>query len=209
MLPSPLVLLAAVAARTSTIRLGTAVIAAALEDPMRLAEDAAVVDTLSGGRLELGFGAGSDPAAFARYGRDHGTRHADCTAVVDAVCRELEGDGLVPGAPGLRERMWWATGSPAGVDAAAARGIGVLSGRPDEGAAAGLAGYWTRASGTPRAAACRIVPAGAPAADLPGRWEGDPARPWATHLVVQTQPAAAGFAAHLATLRGIAALACA
>ncbi len=54
LLPSPLVLLAAVAERTATIRLGTAVVAASLEDPRRLAEDAAVLDQLSGGRLELG-----------------------------------------------------------------------------------------------------------------------------------------------------------
>ncbi|WP_374203697.1 LLM class flavin-dependent oxidoreductase [Pseudonocardia sp. ICBG601] len=60
-LPSPLVLLAAVAERTRLIRLGTAVVALPLEDPRRLAEDAAVLDALSGGRLELGVGAGGRP----------------------------------------------------------------------------------------------------------------------------------------------------
>ncbi|GAA4702826.1 hypothetical protein GCM10023215_47650 [Pseudonocardia yuanmonensis] len=60
-LPSPFVLLAAVAQATSRIRLGTGVVAAALEDPLRLAEDAAVLDALSGERLELGVGAGSTP----------------------------------------------------------------------------------------------------------------------------------------------------
>src|SRR4051812_14190528 len=43
-LPSPFVLLAAVAARTSRIRLGTAVVTLPLEDPVRTAEDAAVAD---------------------------------------------------------------------------------------------------------------------------------------------------------------------
>jgi hypothetical protein len=36
------------------------------------------------------------------------------------------------------------------------------------------------------------------------RWERDPVREWATHLVVQTQPPGAAFEAHLATLRGLA-----
>ena len=206
LLPSPLVLLAAVAERTSTIRLGTAVIAAALEDPLRLAEDAAVVDLLSGGRLELGFGAGADAAASASFGRDHDARHRECSAVVDRVCRELAGSWLVPGAPGLRERLWSATGSTAGVDAAAARGIGLLSGRPADqpGVAADLARYSRCAVGRPRVAVSRLVPAGETPAAFRERWLRDPARPFATELIVQTQPAAAPFAEHLATLRGFA-----
>ena len=57
-LPSPFVLLGAAAARTRTIRLGTGVVVLGLEDPIRLAEDAAVLDALSGGRLDLGVGTG-------------------------------------------------------------------------------------------------------------------------------------------------------
>jgi alkanesulfonate monooxygenase SsuD/methylene tetrahydromethanopterin reductase-like flavin-dependent oxidoreductase (luciferase family) len=202
LLPSPLVLLAAVAERTSRIRLGTAVVAAALEDPRRLAEDAAVVDALSGGRLELGVGAGADAAASAGFGRDHDQRHRDCARVVDELCATLGGDWLVPAAPGLLGRLWWATGSGAGVDAAAARGIGILSGRPD--AAADLRRY-RAAAPAPRVAMCRIVAEGEPAAALPDRWRDDPAFPASTELVVQTTPAAAGFGAHLATLRAVAA----
>jgi alkanesulfonate monooxygenase SsuD/methylene tetrahydromethanopterin reductase-like flavin-dependent oxidoreductase (luciferase family) len=203
LLPSPLVLLAAVAERTSVIRLGTAVVAAALEDPIRLAEDVAVLDALSGGRVELGVGAGADPAASATFGLRHERRHQDCRAVVDELCRLLEDPATVPPAPGLRDRLWWATGSPAGVDAAAARGIGVLSGRAEPEVAAELEHYWARAAGEPRVAACRLVEAGETASAFGHRWRTDPVQPWAGELIVQTRPPDAGFAEHVATMRAL------
>jgi len=52
--PSPFVLVAAIAARTSAIRIGTAGRILTLDHPIRVAEDAATLDVLSGGRLELG-----------------------------------------------------------------------------------------------------------------------------------------------------------
>src|SRR5215510_2737771 len=57
-MPAPLILAGAVAQRTRRIRLGTAVLLLPLQHPLRTAEEAAVVDLLSQGRLELGVGRG-------------------------------------------------------------------------------------------------------------------------------------------------------
>lgn len=66
--PALLNLLSALAASTSTIRLGTSVVLSALENPVRLAEEAAQVDVISGGRLILGLGLGYQPADFQHFG---------------------------------------------------------------------------------------------------------------------------------------------
>src|SRR5215210_489899 len=57
-LPQPLTFAAAVAARTKRPRLGTAIVIAPLHHPAELAEQAAIIDLLSNGRLDLGLGAG-------------------------------------------------------------------------------------------------------------------------------------------------------
>ena len=66
-LASPLMVLAAAAQRTKRIRLGTAVTLLPLHSPMKIAEEAAVADILSGGRLELGVGRGTAPIHYTGY----------------------------------------------------------------------------------------------------------------------------------------------
>jgi alkanesulfonate monooxygenase SsuD/methylene tetrahydromethanopterin reductase-like flavin-dependent oxidoreductase (luciferase family) len=67
---SSLVLAGAVAARTKKLRLGTGVLVPTLHNPIRLAEDAATVDSISEGRLDIGFGRGT-------FGYEYGGFNAD------------------------------------------------------------------------------------------------------------------------------------
>lgn len=67
-LPSPMVLAAAMAARTQRIRLRMALIILPFHDPLRVAEDLAVLDIISHGRLEVVVGAGYVPEEFAMFG---------------------------------------------------------------------------------------------------------------------------------------------
>jgi alkanesulfonate monooxygenase SsuD/methylene tetrahydromethanopterin reductase-like flavin-dependent oxidoreductase (luciferase family) len=66
-IPSPLLLLAAVAARTTRLRLGTTSFLLPLRHPIHAAEEVAVLDRLSGGRLILGVGRGFRKATFAAF----------------------------------------------------------------------------------------------------------------------------------------------
>ncbi|MTE16650.1 putative FMN-dependent luciferase-like monooxygenase [Nocardia aurantiaca] len=131
-LPSPFVFLAHAAARFPRIRFGTAIVTLALEDPIRVAEDAAVLDELAGGRLELGFGAGGSRHAFELFGVagvDRQRVYADKLAKVGAA---LAGAPLVgerplnPPAAGLRDRLWQATFSAGGAARAGRAGDGLL-----------------------------------------------------------------------------------
>lgn len=68
--PSPSVFLSAIAQRTKRLRFGPMVYALPLHHPLRLIEEICMVDQLSGGRLEIGFGRGSSATEVSFYGQD-------------------------------------------------------------------------------------------------------------------------------------------
>ncbi|MBV9085275.1 MAG: LLM class flavin-dependent oxidoreductase [Acidobacteriaceae bacterium] len=66
--PAPLLLLAALAERTRSIRLGIAIVLVPLSHPLRIAEEIATLDVLSNGRVEFGVGRGAIPIHFTTFG---------------------------------------------------------------------------------------------------------------------------------------------
>lgn len=135
-LPSPFPFLAVAAERTRRLRLGTSIVILPLEHPLRVAEDAAVVDTLSDGRLELGVGSGGDAAEFQAFGIDTVQRHALTTNGLQILQRALRGEQLgqrgqrlQPPAPTLVDRLWQSALSERGADYVAQQGIGLMLSR--------------------------------------------------------------------------------
>ena len=89
--PAPLIGLAAVAGRTRKIRLGTGVLLLPLYHPLRVAEEAAMVDVISGGRLILGIGAGYAPEEFAAFGysiKERGSRLEESALLLQRLWTE-------------------------------------------------------------------------------------------------------------------------
>ncbi|CAN7158867.1 putative FMN-dependent luciferase-like monooxygenase [Microbacterium sp. LjRoot45] len=134
-LPSPFVFLAHAAAATHGIRLGTGVVTLTLEDPVRVAEDAVVLDLLSGGRFDLGLGSGGTPTSFAPFGLELADKTAVYEAKLDTLLTALRGgdvgggNTLYPDAGTLGDRVWQATFSPSGGARAGRHGHGLLLSR--------------------------------------------------------------------------------
>jgi alkanesulfonate monooxygenase SsuD/methylene tetrahydromethanopterin reductase-like flavin-dependent oxidoreductase (luciferase family) len=148
-LSAPFPLLAAMAARTSRIELGTGVIDMRYENPLYMAEEAAVADLLSDGRLQIGVSRGSpEPAwrgaeAFG-YVPPEGRTAADLARDKTAVLRQaVAGAGVVhadgrggpsqatlavqPQAPGLADRIWWGSGTRETAQWAGQQGMNLMS----------------------------------------------------------------------------------
>lgn len=134
-LPSPFVFLSHVAARTRRIRLGTGVVTLPLENAVRVAEDAAVFDLLSGGRLEFGVGTGGTPSAFTAFGLESEeraeifSRHLQLVRDAWAGRPLPGGDRLYPSGAQLADRIWQATFSVGGGSRAGAAGDGLMLSR--------------------------------------------------------------------------------
>ncbi len=86
--PSPLPVLAGFATRTSRVRLGTDILVAPFYHPVRLAEDIALLDVMSGGRMVLGTAIGYKPDEFSLYGAEmskRGARFEEQLAIVKGL----------------------------------------------------------------------------------------------------------------------------
>ncbi|BCW44911.1 putative FMN-dependent luciferase-like monooxygenase [Arthrobacter sp. StoSoilB5] len=135
-LPAPLVFLAYAAARTTSIRLGTGIITLPLEDPLRVAEDTAVLDLISGGRLEVGVGTGGTPSSFAAFDLESDQRRRIFAEKLQLLTEAWGGkdirsstNALYPAAPQLLERLWQATFSSSGGERAGRAGDGLMLSR--------------------------------------------------------------------------------
>ena len=84
-LSQPLTFAAAVAARTKRVRVGTGILLAPLHHPRHIAEQAALVDAISGGRFELGLGAGYVASEFEAFGAQLKGRFGETDRVFSEV----------------------------------------------------------------------------------------------------------------------------
>lgn len=148
---SPMPLLAAIAARTSRIEVGTGVIDMRYENPLYLAEEAAALDLISDGRLALGVSRGSPETVVRGYEEFGYTGSADprggdiARAKFDLFLRAIDGEGLAdrdpqsqfgassgrqriePHSEGLRSRVWWGAGTRETAQWAGQQGVNLMS----------------------------------------------------------------------------------
>lgn len=91
-LPSPLALAGAIAGRTRRIRIGIAALLLPLYDPVRLAEDLAVLDLASGGRIGLTVGLGYRPEEYAMHGVSWAERGRIMDESLEVLLRSWSGE---------------------------------------------------------------------------------------------------------------------
>ncbi len=148
-LSAPFPLLAAIAARTERIEMGTGVIDMRYENPLYMAEEAGVTDLLADGRLQLSVSRGSPEPAYRGYEAfghvpPEGVSAADDARERTRIFREaIAGAGVAhvdaggapsdatlaiqPRSPGLPERIWWGSGSTETARWAGLKGMNLMS----------------------------------------------------------------------------------
>ena len=142
---SPVAVLAAASQRTTRIELGTAVMPVGWENPLRLAEDLATVDILSGGRLNPGLSVGPprnydqlkealypDTADAEDFSYERVRRLLDFVRGKPVTDGGIEGfevfsDKVQPQSPGLGQRMWYGGASLRSAEWAAENGMNFLT----------------------------------------------------------------------------------
>ena len=130
-LPQPLTFAAAVAARTRRVRIGTAVLIAPFRPAIQIAEEAAIIDALSCGRLDLGLGAGYRQPEFDAFGADLRKRYTTTDERVRTLRKLWSAGQLLP--PPTQEHLpiWLGYNGPKGARRAGVLGEGLLSIRPE------------------------------------------------------------------------------
>ena len=133
--PAPSVLLAALAAQTQRIRLGVLVSVLPFHNPIEVAEQYALVDRLSGGRLNLGLGSGYIPLELAGFGVDPAHKRERFDRAYDTLLSALRGEEVswagsavrinVPPLQRPHPPLWIAVQRREAVPFVARRGVGI------------------------------------------------------------------------------------
>ena len=139
----PVQLATHIAAKTSSIRVGTAVIVVPLHHPLVMAEEIAMLDLLADGRVDIGLGRGYQPYEFERLGLELDSARARWDEAVDIMLKALEGKPFsyegaffqIPETsvfPTSRQNphppIWVTAQSPQSVEATVRRGFNLLTG---------------------------------------------------------------------------------
>lgn len=184
--PSPLVLAAAIGARTSRMRIGTNLMILPLHNPVRIAEDAATLSLLTGGRFDLGVGIGYRADEFEAFGRELKHRPSLIEEAIEIIRRAWDGgpinfegkrfsvgDQRISPQPEVKPSLLLGGMSEPAIDRAARVADGFLStggigqdlyvaalerqGKPAD-AGAIIAGHWAIIAPDPAAEAERVGP---------------------------------------------------
>ena len=158
MAPSPSVFLAAAAQRTKRLRLGTMVYALPLHHPLRLVEEICMLDHLSRGRVDMGFGRGSSPIELEYYGQDPEDAPRVYAEALEVVLRGFREKTLTAAtrthsfidvpmelAPLQQPHppLWYGVHSPESAERAARMGSNIACNEPAEASASYIARYWS------------------------------------------------------------------
>lgn len=162
--PSPAVYLAAVSQRTTTLRFGPLVFLLPLYHPLRLIEEIAMLDALSGGRLEFGYGRGISPIEMGFYGVDMADQADRAAETLEIVLKGLTQDRLtyhgrffqfddvpVPQRPTQvpHPPLWYGTNSPGSMEQCAQQRLNIVTLLNGEPMRALIAGYHAAYDGAP------------------------------------------------------------
>jgi alkanesulfonate monooxygenase SsuD/methylene tetrahydromethanopterin reductase-like flavin-dependent oxidoreductase (luciferase family) len=155
--PSPNLFLAALSQRTAAMRIGALVHVLPTYDPLRLAEEIAVLDQLTGGRLDVGVGSGVSPYELGYFGIDPAQARARYAETLSAVTRALTTGRMRHSGTLLRDYdvelsvgpvqrphppLWYASSNTATAEWAGANGVNFVGRWNDGGFIPAARAYW-------------------------------------------------------------------